>query len=447
MSAYSKVIWSEGLFLRPQHFQQQDRYFERYIESRCQALAPHSWGFTEIDIERDLLAVGKLALRRAAGVFPDGTPFRMPDDCPLPPPHDVAIDDRDQVINLALPLRRVGGREIDREASDTLRRHHVLELEAADATSNGTETALLEVGAIRTRLLRASDVTAAYACLPLAHVVERRADGQVVLDEAFIPSALDVRASTQLMAYTTELVGRLHQRGDALSTRGANASHGTPAELADFLRLQVINRLEPVFAHYAERGAMHPEALFCHCVAAAGELATFTMESRRPPAFAPYRHDNLRTSFEPVIALLRRLLDATTEQMAIPIPIEARRFGTHVGLVGDRGLYANASFVLAARASMPAEELRRQLPAQLKVGPVDKLPELVNLQLPGIPVHALPVAPRPLPFHSGFAYFELDQSHALWPPLTRSGGIGLHIAGEFPGLALELWAIRTPLEA
>jgi type VI secretion system protein ImpJ len=48
--------------------------------------------------------------------------------------------------------------------------------------------ALLEVGALRTRLLFASDVTQAYACIPLAHLIECRADKQVVLEEAFIPT-------------------------------------------------------------------------------------------------------------------------------------------------------------------------------------------------------------------------------------------------------------------
>ena len=89
MSVYNKVVWSEGLFLQPQHFQQQDRYFERYVETRCQSLIAHSWGFTEIELERDLLSIGKFGLRRAAGVFPDGTPFRMPDDDPLPAPIDI----------------------------------------------------------------------------------------------------------------------------------------------------------------------------------------------------------------------------------------------------------------------------------------------------------------------------------------------------------------------
>ncbi|RBJ98832.1 type VI secretion system baseplate subunit TssK, partial [Xanthomonas oryzae pv. oryzae] len=45
MTPYNKVIWSEGLFLRPQHLQQQERYLERYMELHAGALRPHAWGF------------------------------------------------------------------------------------------------------------------------------------------------------------------------------------------------------------------------------------------------------------------------------------------------------------------------------------------------------------------------------------------------------------------
>ena len=121
MSAHNRVIWSEGLFLQPQHFQQQDRYFERFVETRCHALIPHSWGCTELEFERDLLSIGKFGLRRATGVFPDGTPFRMPEDDPLPAPIDVGANVRDQLLHLALPLRRSGELEVDRAAgSDEL---------------------------------------------------------------------------------------------------------------------------------------------------------------------------------------------------------------------------------------------------------------------------------------------------------------------------------------
>jgi type VI secretion system protein ImpJ len=63
--------------------------------------------------------------------------------------------------------------------------------------------------------------------------------------------------------------------------------------------------------------------------------------------------------------------------------------------------------------------------------------------LPGIGLRLLPTAPRQLPFHAGFHYFELDRGSDLWKQLINSGGLALHVAGDFPALELELWAIRN----
>jgi len=187
---------------------------------------------------------------------------------------------------------------------------------------------------------------------------------------------------------------------------------------------------------------VHPEQLYHLCVSMAGELATFTTTSRRPPVFPGYRHALLRESFEPVIAALRRELSVMLEQNAIAIAIEAKKYGYHVAIVPDKTLFGTAVFILAARADLPAEELRRRFPAQVKIGPAEKITNLVNSQLPGVPLAAVPVAPRQIPFHAGFAYFELEQNSDLWAQMKTSAGVGLHIAGEFPGLALEFWAIR-----
>ena len=443
MSVHNKVVWSEGLFLQPQHFQQQDRYFERYVEGRCHALAPHSWGFTSIDVDRDLLAVGKFALRGAAGVFPDGTPFRMPDDDPLPPPLDIGSQVRDQILFISLPVRRGDGPDVDRTpGADGLARHDVREWEVRNAASASSDAAVVEVGPLRTRFLLASDVTQAYVSIPLAHVVECRSDKQVVLDGTFMPTVLQTRDADRLAAFVAELTGLVHQRADALGGRVASTSRGGAAEIADFLMLQALNRYEPVLAHVKESGRAHPEDVFRLFVAIAGELSTFTAASKRPVPFPVYRHDSLRESFEPVIAALRACLTAVLEQRAIPIPIEAKKYGIYVASVADSSLYESAVFILAARADVPAEELRRRFPAQLKIGPVERIRDLVNLQLPGVPVQPIPVAPRQIPFHAGFAYFELDQSHQLWEQLKTSGGVALQVAGEFPGLAMEFWAIR-----
>ena len=131
------------------------------------------------------------------------------------------------------------------------------------------------------------------------------------------------------------------------------------------------------------------------------------------------------------------------DQTAIPIELQDRKFGFRVALIPDVELQRNANFVLAVSAQMAGDALRARFPTQVKIGPVERIRDLVNLQLPGVTLRPLPVAPRQIPFHAGFNYFELDtRNNELWKQLESSGGMGMHIAGDFPGLELEFWAIR-----
>ncbi|HXN09720.1 MAG TPA: type VI secretion system baseplate subunit TssK [Steroidobacteraceae bacterium] len=443
MGINNKVVWSEGLFLRPQHFQQQERYLERYIEARSLGLRSHGWGFLELEIERDLLATGKLALRRARGVWPDGTPFTMPEDDPLPMPLEVANDLRDEIVCLAVPIRRPGAIETDRaERPDSLARYGVRIENVRDVIAGSEADAALEVGLLRARLVPQSQPSEGYASIPLAHVTERRADGQVVLDDRFIPTALVARAAPRLASFMTELQGLLHQRGEALAQRAVATGRAASAEIADFLLLQSVNRYEPLVAHLAGSGTLHPDDAFALLAQIAGDLSTLTTATRRPAPFGTYRHDNLRQSFEPLFTALRASLSAVLEQSAIAIPLLQKKFGVSVATVEDKSLFQGAEFVLAVRAEIAAEDVRRMFPMQSKIGPVEKIKDLVNLQLPGITLRALPVAPRQIPYHTGFAYFGLDQSADLWTQLRVSGGIAVHVSGSFPGLAMELWAVR-----
>jgi type VI secretion system protein ImpJ len=97
---------------------------------------------------------------------------------------------------------------------------------------------------------------------------------------------------------------------------------------------------------------------------------------------------------------------------------------------------------LAVKASLPIEQLRSSFPSQVKIAPVERIRDLVNAQLPGISLQPLPVAPRQIPYHSGFAYYQLDKTSEFWRELRQSGGFALHLGGDFPGLEIEFWAIR-----
>jgi len=106
MTEKNKVIWSEGMFLLPQHFQQHDRYLENLINARCLGLRAYNWGFYSFVLDKELLKLGKLALSECAGIFPDGTPFDLPEDDALPLPLNVPEDIHDELVYLALPVRR-----------------------------------------------------------------------------------------------------------------------------------------------------------------------------------------------------------------------------------------------------------------------------------------------------------------------------------------------------
>ena len=440
----NKVVWGEGLFLQPQHLQQQERYLERLIRGSTAGLVPFSYGLTSLEIDTDLLALGKFAVRSATGMLADGTPFSIPSDVDHPGPLDLPETLRNGTIYLVLPTRQPGAIETaPADRLETAARFSVAEHEAIDTNAGYQSVATVPIGKLRLRFALEGDSRSGNVALGLAHVVEVRSDRSVVLDESYIPPVLFCSASGLLAGFVAQLQGLLHHRAEALAGRVSESATRGAAEIADHLLLQVCNRYEPLITHLAAAaGQIHPEALYRVAVSLAGELATFTESRKRPPVFPPYRHDDLSATFRPVIAALRQALSAVLEQTAIPIPLQERRFGIRVGPITDRSLVTDATWVLVVKAQVPAETLRRGFPNQVKIGPVEQIAELINVALPGIAISALPVVPRQLPYYAGRSYFELDRSSAYWAALARSGGIAIHITGDIPGLEIECWAIR-----
>ncbi|SNB74753.1 type VI secretion system protein ImpJ [Arboricoccus pini] len=444
MSWDNKVVWSEGLFLRPQHLQQSDRYFEKLVRVATTSLVGHGWGFTELKLNRELLSLGKIAIERARGITPDGMPFAIPDDADQPRPYDVPEHLRNEIIHLAVPLHQPGSIEIGAaHAADIAVRYIAGDQELVDNNAGQRDAVTIEVARLRFEILPEGADRSGFASLPIARLVERRPDLQVVLDEGHVVPALDCGASVVLAGYVTEIHGLLHHRAEALADRVVHSGTRGVAEIADFLLLQAINRWEPLFGHYAQASLLHPESLYLAMAQLAGELATYAGAQKHLTPQSSYQHTDLARSFLPLIQSIRTSLGMVLEQSAVPIRLRLHKYGVQIAEVSDRTLFTSATFVLAVRADIEATRLRREFPSQIKIGPAEKIKELVNVALPGIVINALPVAPRQIPFHAGTTYFEVDPQSPYWRDLRHSSGLALHVAGEFPNLELALWAIRA----
>ncbi|PWI34090.1 type VI secretion system baseplate subunit TssK [Vibrio albus] len=443
MTWRNKVIWTEGMFLRPQHFQQHDRHWEYMLESRSAPLRSYCWGITGLTIDQPLLAQGKLAIQSCSGIMPDGTPFNIGGEDQPPRVLEVPENTRDTVVYLSVPARRKGLIEADAdETPQILARYIPKEQEVTDSNHGSNSEATILTGELRLHLMLESDDHNAFVDMPLCKITERKADKTVMLDEDFLPPCLDCKAVPKIHGYLTELQGMLRHRAEALSGRITESGRGGAAEIADFMMLQTVNRLEPLFTHLTDTKGLHPEAFFRIGIQVAGELATFTTRNKRPPDLPSYLHDDLRATFDGLMSALRQSLSMVLEQNAIPVPVQARKYGIYVAVLSDHTLLNNANFVLAVSAQTSTEALRTHFPTQVKIGPVEQIRQLVNLQLPGIAIRPLPVAPRQIPYHAGFNYFELDRNSELWKQLSSSGGFAFHAGGDFPGLELEFWAIK-----
>ena len=135
--------------------------------------------------------------------------------------------------------------------------------------------------------------------------------------------------------------------------------------------------------------------------------------------------------------------DRIVEPLQLQIELLDRSHGIRLAIIPSAELAKSARFVLAVHANLPSEALRTNFPTQVKIGPAERIRDLVNYHLPGVSLNVMPIAPREIPYHAGYHYFALDTEHELWKELPRSGGMAMHIAGDFPGLQLEFWAIRN----
>ncbi|CAN5127474.1 type VI secretion system baseplate subunit TssK [soil metagenome] len=444
MYSDNKVLWAEGMFLRTQHFQQFDRYVERLTRDTLQSLRSFGFGFTSLEIDEGLLKTGVVALSRASGILPDGTLFDLPGSDDHPAPFEAPSDLREAVIHLALPIRRAGAVDSSFEASpDRAVRWVGHEIEAADTLDEATARAPITVGKLDLRLLHDRQELAGYVTLPFARLMEKRVDGSLLLDPEFIPTALACDAAPKLRSFLSEIIGLLSHRGGAIAARLSGSGGKGTAEITDFLVLMLVNRNETLLRHLAGLSLLHPEELYRALAVLAGELATFTESAtNRPPNLPDYRHVDLQQTYQPLMAFLRDALSAVFEQTAIPIPLEQRPFNISVAKITDKSLFTDCIFVLAAKSSIDAEKIRANLPRRTTIGPVERIRDLVNLQLGGAPIRALPTEPRQIPFRAGMVYFEINTNADDWKIVERSGGVAIHVSGEVPDLALELWAIR-----
>ena len=442
MSWYSKVVWSEGLFLRPHHLQQSDRYLEHLVEGRTGQVTPYPWGFSDLEIDRDLAQQSKFGLRRAAGIMPDGTPFRIcrptaaaaaiavPEACSraccLAVDADVQPNTRevDDDRRKRQPLRRLTARLL----IDSTSKLH-------DRRRDRRRHAALQ---LRRSARRQSPASSVWPCARIIEV----SDKSIVFDERFAPPVLLVSRiqSVDRLARPRDRLDRDQARGTgALCLRSALRRRPAERRLFHAANAQPPDSCAEAHARIALRAS---GAALCRTAAACRRTRDLLDQERRARDYPAYDHDDLDRTFAPVLADIQRFLSVDISR-AIRLDIieqGAERLHRH----GHATATCSAMRLSCwkSRHNRPLTEIQLQFPALFKIGPNTKMNDIVHAHLPGISLVHVPTPPAQIRAISDHVYFYLDRKSPLWPEFSTASGIGMHFSGDWPGLELDLWAVK-----
>jgi len=430
MGEKNKVVWSEGLFLRTQHFQQQDRWVEAEIRGAMQASALQNFGFRKLVLDGAALDAGRVAIEAAEGILPDGTPFSLPDLMPAPEPVPVAADTPAGLVCIAVPMLRAGTATIEpHHAEPAGARYRGTLIEVRDTVHGGAEPEEIEVARLQPRLLLPGQDDAGFTALPIARIDGLKADGSVALVDGYLAPALVTAACHWYGRFAQELVTGLERISEA---HGKVLLGGAGASVENLLILELANTARPRIAHMLAQDLFHPAEIYLELAGLAGRMATFGSNSRRLTDLPPYDHADPQPAFEALADTLRSLILSLRHVETKSRALEVRKHSKNVWTVrlDNPDLVNNSRIVLRVGSDMSDEKLRKIFVNQTTVGSADEFDTLWKSRLPGIPLKPLHSQPREIPYDGERLCLELDRQSDHWAQLSEAPGFVVGVSGD-----------------
>lgn len=448
MDYVQRVLWHEGMFITPNHFQQSDRHAESVLTRALRAVQPTLRGVTDLEIDRDSLGTGSFALRACAGVMPDGTVFGMPDADELPPSRpfeaSFAADKERLAVYLCLPDRRYGSPSSDdpTRPSPTPVRYRRRGARVRDEVHGGAEREI-PVGVATFSLRLEGEPLDGMVALKVAEIVRATAGG-FAISEDYAPPALCWGAAPPVARLLKRMVDICCAKASDLAAQRRQRTQGmvefSVSESANYLLLHTLNGSIPGLMHVAGNPRLHPEQVWRELARLCGTLHTFASEGH-PRDVPAYRHDDLTATFSALDARLRGLLDTNITARYVPMALSRAANGVWSARVPESVLDGHR-FYLSVQSSAAAEKVSQQTPAKAKIASAGKVPLLVAQALKGLGLTYLSVPPGEIPAQPGSSYFEVQRTGDEWNGIVESRSIGVFLPPDFTDLKMEFMAVK-----
>lgn len=445
MNKQSRVMWSEGMFLLPQHFQYQDEFHQHQLSQASLRSSPFHWGVQKMDIDEDALSTGVLKLRDLKMVFTDGALYDAPQHDPLPATRDLKglVLGKCVTVYAALKTSEPNGINYfdDSEEQKGARRYRKQFDMLPDINEGNLENEITSLR-LNVALLITGDTMDGYSSCPIGRLIINSTGGYV-LDTQFIYPALHIGAHALLLSLAERLLVLLESKKAALSSRRREradqiAEFGS-SDIALFWLLYTVNRAHPGLAHLLQHPRLHPERLYSFLAELAGCLLTFSLDAKLE-SIPAYDHHDPAPALMQLDQLIRNLLESVVPNQYIPIALQQTKPSYFTGQLNDPRL-ANADFYISVQADMPSARLLELVPKAIKVGSPEDIETVVNSAMPGVTLNHSTRLPNALPMRLENHYFSIEPYGPVYEKMMSSHAVAFYVPSAFTNLTLELMAV------
>jgi type VI secretion system protein ImpJ len=441
------ILWGEGVFLRPQHFQQQDLYVDARLHQCMELAHTHPWGVGALEVDREVLASGLIRFNRLEMAFQDGAFLDAPHGDPLPLArnlNDIPNLGVEVLVHACLPLLNGYGGNCGEQGTPTNRpvRYFTERVQAADLYTDALESEIAAMKA-NVRLMMDVENRDGNLSVPLARLV-KSPTGNWSVDESYIPPLLELQGAPPIMALLRRLVDILLIKSQALTASHRErvksiVEYGT-SDIASFWLLHTVNRNFPLLNHLLQFPQAHPEELYKDLAQLAGELITFS-SSLSLSDIPPYKHDNLTETFQRFDTLIRQLLETVISSRYAVIPLVSTRPSFFVGRLESDHLTENTDYYLSVASEHPANQIVEAVPLKLKVGSPDDVEKILNSAMAGVRLNHVTQTPAAVPVRIGNHYFELDPHGTIYDRMIKARSVCIYAPKILPEMKFELIAV------
>ncbi len=447
-----KILWGEGLFLRPQHFQLQDAYHEQRLNQTVRATIPFAYGVQALQFDDAQLQINVLALSRIEMIWQDGEIYQAPAHDLLPEP--ILLDELnlrgEMQIYVALPIIQPNKKNINFENTSQHSRYHSHLSETHDLF---TDASSAEITLLRRRaefkLLALNDEPQLEdGCLymPIGRI-SRQSSGNFVLDYKYIPPILHIDSSESLVSGLKRTLNIIKAKIKAIQANNRENEQKLiefrSGDIVSFWLVNALNTAHSTLNHLLAYPQIHPERLFFELLRLTGSLLTFST-AYHVEQLPQYQHHHLENSFGSLDTILRDLLDTIISNRYISIALKEMRPSYWTGsLESDKISRETRLYLAVSSGAMPTHELISYVPLRFKAGSTIDVEQRVVAALPAIPLQHLMQVPTAIPVRSGVSYFEIEPNNDLYQRMLDSESICVYIPSGFQDTSVELIAVMN----